>query len=281
MYMTNIVNSTSTCDDKAKINRGCTINFGAGPAALPEIVLHQFTRDLINFSDSPGLGIAELSHRTEAFERGILEKASRAVYELSGYAKEDWTVLWMTGGGTGQFAGVPLNFGNGKGKKAVYLITGIWSLKAGEEAKKILGEHEVVIVDLRQNKSQEKTQNSFTLKQPEEWIDEVIKIQDEISYIYYCDNETIEGIELPHPNYFQNLLEPRFNDKTKTSSSSSPVMFVGDMSSNFFSRKLPDSTGGTGLLFGGVQKNLGAAGVTLVLIKNKILEERIGGISWW
>ena len=266
--MINIVNS-----DKKKINRSSTINFGAGPATLPETVLHQFTDDLINFPDSPGVGIAELSHRTEAFERGILEKANGAVYELSGYSKEDWTVLWMSGGGTGQFAGVPLNFGKGK---AVYLITGIWSLKAAEEAKKILGEHEVVFVDLRQNKikSQEQTQNSFTLKQPEEWIDKVFKIQDEISYIYYCDNETIDGIELPHPNYLQNLLKPRFSEK-------SPVVFVGDLSSNFFSRKLPDCTGGTGLLFGGVQKNLGAAGVTLVLIKNDILEGQMGGISWW
>lgn len=268
-------------------SRNCTINFGAFPSQIKTTVIEQFSLDLLNFKESPGVGIAELSIHTEAFKHGILGKANEAVYELSGYSKEDWAVLWMSGGTTSQFAAVPLNFKAGKGK-AVYLVTGYWSEKAAEDAKKILGEQAVIIVDLRENfsytDSKTKTSNyqpKVTLKSPKDWIDKVLEV-DVISYIYYCENETIDGIELPHPNYFQDILESRLSKKNTQNTQSLPsIPFVGDLSSNFFTRELPDSEGSTGLLIAGVQGNLGAAGVTLVLIKRKLLEERIRTSHRW
>ena len=127
-------------------NNGRKLNFGAGPAALPVSVLTQFSADLIDFRGS-GVGVGEISHRTELFESEILGEANRMVLQMGGYGA-DWRVLWMTGGGTGQFAAVPLNFYGNEGV-AVYLVTGTWSEKAAEEAKKILGAERVRVIDLR------------------------------------------------------------------------------------------------------------------------------------
>ena len=240
------------------------LNFGAGPATLPERVLNQFSLDLIDFEGS-GVGIGELSHRTELFEKGVLEVANVNLAKLTGYRVEEWRVLWMTGGGTGQFAAVPMNFDFGNGFKAVYLVTGCWSEKAAEEAKKLVDPEGVVVIDLRAKKG-----NLSSLREPEEWIEE-IKGVTEINYVYYCDNETVNGIELPRPDYFQDLLTDKINDS---------AVFVVDTSSNFLSRELPRSEGKTGLVFAGVQKNLGAAGVTVVLIKKSVLENRIKPHNW-
>ena len=240
------------------------LNFGAGPAALPENVLEQFSSDLINFEGS-GVGIGELSHRTELFEKGVLKVANNNLAKLTGYGTGEWQVLWMTGGGTGQFAAVPLNFAIDSGAKAVYLVTGTWSEKAAEEAKKIAGEGKIVVIDLRDKKGEQSS-----LREPEEWLKE-LDGDLVVSYVYYCDNETVDGIELPHPDYFQDLLEGRISDD---------AVFVVDTSSNFLSRELPRRNGKTGLVFAGVQKNLGAAGVTVVLIKKSVLKEKIRPQSW-
>lgn len=230
------------------------VNFGAGPAVLPEAVLQKFCEDLIDFEGS-GVGVGELSHRTDLFERGILETANEGLYALSGYSRADWQVLWMTGGGTGQFAAIPLNLPG----RAVYLITGVWSEKAAEEAKRILGAQQVICIDLRAI-----DQNGLNaLKDVQEELKNYMSVDTvELSYVYYCDNETVDGIELPDPNYFQN----RFPDTLQ-------VPFICDSSSNFMSRPLPQSSGPTALIFAGVQKNLGAAGVTAVLVKRTLLNQ--------
>ena len=242
------------------------LNFGAGPATLPESVLNEFAKDLIDFEGS-GIGIGELSHRTEMFENGVLAVANENIAKLTGYGGKEWQVLWMTGGGTGQFAAVPMNFDFKSGAKAVYLVTGCWSEKAAEEAKKLVGLEAVVVIDLRTKKG-----NFSSLRDPKEWIEEVKRIEEEINYVYYCDNETVDGIELPESNYFQDLL-------TDTIIGSSAV-FVADTSSNFLSRDLPRAEGRIGLVFAGVQKNLGAAGVTVVLIKKTVLASKIKPRNW-
>lgn len=245
------------CDIMAH-SRGRKVNFGAGPAVLPETVLHQFGEDLINF-EGTGVGIGELSHRTGTFETGVLEAATESLHSLTGYSRDAWTVLWMTGGGTGQFAAVPLNLAGQNGSAAIYLVTGVWSEKAAEEAIRILGPLRVLIVDLREGNT------GRSLKCPIEQVKAVVLENPRIAYIYYCDNETVDGVELPDPNYFQDRL-----------SSIVSAPFVCDSSSNFLSRPLPRASGPTGLIFAGVQKNLGAAGVTVVLMKRELLEgERV------
>jgi phosphoserine aminotransferase len=241
------------------------LNFGAGPATLPEHVLGQFCNDLIDFEES-GVGIGELSHRTELFEKGVLEAANSNLAKLTGYGSEEWQVLWMTGGGTGQFAAVPMNFDFSHGFIAVYLVTGCWSEKAAEEAKKLVGAERVAVIDLRVKRG-----NMSSLREPEEWIEEIKEIKEEINYVYYCDNETVDGIEIPEADYFQDLLIDKIN---------SSAVFVADTSSNFLSRELPKSEGRTGLVFAGVQKNLGAAGVTVVLIKKSVLATKIKARHW-
>lgn len=243
------------------------LNFGAGPATLPENVLNQLANDLIDFEGS-GVGIGELSHRTEIFEKGVLEVANANLAKLTGYGVEEWQVLWMTGGGTGQFAAVPMNFDfKGGACKAVYLVTGCWSEKAAEEAKKLVGPEAVAVIDLRVKKG-----NLSSLRDSKEWIKEIEGIKEEINYVYYCDNETVDGIELPEPNYFHDLLTVEIIGGSS--------VFVVDASSNFLSRELPRENGRTGLVFAGVQKNLGAAGVTVVLIKKSILKDKIKPNHW-
>lgn len=250
------------------------INFGAGPAALPLEVLKEFSRDMINLggnSSAIGVGIGELSHRTGEFEHKILGEANRRILELAGYEEKDWQVLWMTGGGTGQFAAIPLNFAV-EGKKCLYLITGTWSEKATEEAKKLIKPELIVIIDLRAKTADLRGRRS--LLEPANWIHKISpKDFASFSYIYYCDNETVDGIELPSSEYFQSLFAPHYSENQNNNNDFSSPVFIGDLSSNFLSRKLPKSSGPTGVLFAGVQKNLGAAGVTVVLIKRSLINK--------
>ena len=224
------------------------LNFGAGPAALPVTVLSQFSKDLIDFKGS-GVGVGEISHRTALFEEDILGEANAMVLKLSGYEKEGWRVLWMTGGGTGQFAAVPMNFWGNEGV-GVYLVTGTWSEKAAEEAKKILGPERVKVIDMRVEIENVRGLNTGDID---------IDTSSRVMYVYYCDNETVDGIELPHSNYFQSKLNHL------------DTVFIADTSSNFMSRPFPDPRGPTGIIFAGVQKNLGAAGVTIVMVKESLL----------
>jgi phosphoserine aminotransferase len=247
-----------------KVNLMRKVNFGAGPAALPESVLRDFAADLVDFEGS-GVGIGELSHRTELFEGGVLGVANTNLLKLTGYDASKWRVMWMTGGGTGQFAAVPLNFDFTGERKAVYLVTGTWSEKAAEEAKKIVGAERIVVIDLRVKE----LSGVLGLKEPQEWITSDLFVN--VNYVYYCDNETVDGLELPHPDYFEDLLSDHLDDN---------VVFVVDASSNFLSRPLPREGGKTGVVFAGVQKNLGAAGVTVVLIKEGLLE-KISPRSYW
>ncbi len=242
------INSCADTPCQTPINtmhKGRKINFGAGPAQLPLGVLEQFTRDLIDFEGS-GVGVGELSHRTPLFERDILEKANESLMKLTGCDEREWSVLWMTGGGTGQFAAVPMNFANDEGI-AVYLVTGTWSEKAADEAKRILGEERVRMIDLRIDLIGRRGLREFNSER-------LNGLGKRVLYVYYCDNETVDGIELGDPDFF------------KIPNDDIPV--IVDMSSNFLSRRIARSAS---LVFAGVQKNLGAAGVTVVLIRKSLL----------
>lgn len=224
-------------------------NFGAGPATLPLPVLEAFSKDVIEF-EGTGMGVGEISHRGEAFEKRILGAAEKKIAKLTGYSiPDEWQVLWMTGGGTGQFAAVPLNY-LGEDQQAVYLITGTWSDKAAGEAERLVGRERVIRIDLRRQEGvmitlvdETKLKQLLSQYRP-----------DNCAYIYACDNETVDGIELPEPDWITSATPPGI-----------PVIL--DCSSNFLSRPLPSPSTGISLIFAGVQKNLGGAGVTIVLKK--------------
>jgi len=150
----------------------------------------------------------------------------------------NYEVLFMHGGGSGQFAAVPLNLGGRGEKGADYLITGSWSAKASEEASKYLKVNPVFPVK----------KPFITIPDQSEW-----QGNPDVAYRYYCANETVHGVE------FQQSPPSDIDD----------VPLVADISSNILSR--PFDVAKHGLIFAGVQKNLGAAGVTVVIVKKELI----------
>lgn len=209
-----------------------TINFGAGPAKLPEEVLLEVQKELVHYGNS-GISVMELSHRSPDYSN-INEQAQQAVRDLLN-VPSNYKIIFLQGGGTGLFAAVALNL-MGRTGSADYLVTGSWSSKAAKEAAKY-GKVNLVLP---------KTDKYEEIPPVSSW-----KLSPEASYIYYCDNETVHGIEFPHiPD-------------TKG------VPLVADMSSNMMSRKFDISK--FGVVFAGAQKNIGPAGVTLVIVRDDLL----------
>ena len=254
--------------------------FGAGPALLPTDVLETAAAALVNYNGT-GLGLAEHSHRSE-LATNIVNTTKK---DLAAYLDipDDYEILFMQGGGSGEFSATVYNMvavwverrkqkilkelGVEDSKqlpenvlkelqKAVdeelkidYLVTGSWSLKASQEAARLIGpEHVNVAADAREING-----GKFG-KIPEEsaW-----KLSKNPAMVYYCDNETVDGVEFPG---FPEVLAPKGDD--------GPIV-VADMSSNILSRRIPVKN--FSVIFFGAQKNLGSTGVTVVIIKKSLL----------
>lgn len=211
-----------------------TINFGAGPAKLPRAVLLQAQRELLMYNDT-GISVLEMSHRSSDFTK-ILSKTKNLLCELL-KIPDNYKVMFLQGGGSGQFSAVPLNLiGLKEAKCADYVVTGTWSEKAAKEAEKY-GKVNIV---------HPKLDRYTKIPGPSSWT-----LNPEASYVYYCCNETVHGVEY-------NFI-PETND----------VVLVCDMSSNFLSR--PVDVSKYGLIFAGAQKNVGCAGVTAVIVREDLL----------
>ena len=208
-------------------------NFSAGPSMLPLEVLEQAQRELVCYP-SAGMSVMEMSHRSKVFE-GILEKAKADLKELMNIP-DNYKILFLQGGGSTQFAMIPLNLMN-KNNKADYVITGQWAKKAAEEAKRY-GKVNIVA------SSADSTFDHI----PE--LDKA-KFDPEADYFYITLNNTIYGT--------------RWTELPDTGD----VPLVGDMSSSILSEEIDVSK--FGLLFAGAQKNLGPAGVTVVIIREDLL----------
>lgn len=216
------------------------VNFSAGPSALPYEVLEIAQRELISFGDT-GLSVMEISHRSAAFAK-IINQTENSVRELLN-VPENYKILFLQGGGNGQFSAVALNLINLKPKRtADYIVTGYWSDRAALEARKY-GNVNMVLPKLEK----------FDHIPPvEQW-----KLDPEASYVYICDNETIHGVE------FHQDLHSVVGD----------VPIVADCSSNLFTRQVDVSK--YGLIFAGAQKNFGPAGVTLVIVREDLLGHQL------
>ncbi|XP_017267736.1 phosphoserine aminotransferase [Kryptolebias marmoratus] len=210
------------------------INFGPGPAKLPQSVLFQVQKELLNYSGL-GISVLEMSHRSSDFNK-ILNKTEGLLRELLNIP-DNYKVLLLQGGGSGQFSAIPLNLiGLKEDRCADYLVTGTWSARAAKEAEKY-GKINVVHPKL----------DSYTkIPDPSTWT-----LNPSASYVYYCCNETVHGVE--------------FNFTPETNG----VVLVCDMSSNFLSRPVDISK--FGLIFAGAQKNVGCAGVTVVIVREDLL----------
>ncbi len=209
-------------------------NFCAGPAALPEAVLRRAQQDLPDWQGR-GLSVMEMSHRSDDFV-AIAEQAERDLRQLMGIP-ENYKVLFMQGGASSQFAMVPLNLG-GRTGSANYVYTGIWGKKALAEGQRYLPAHIAA--------SSEGNGLTRVPSQSE------IQLSDDALYLHYTSNETIGGLQ------FHAVPQ-------------SPVPLVCDMSSDILSAPLDVSR--FGIIYAGAQKNIGPAGLTLVIIRDDLLDQ--------
>ncbi|EFY86043.1 phosphoserine aminotransferase [Metarhizium acridum CQMa 102] len=252
--------------------------FGAGPALLPTDVLEDAAKALLNYNDT-GLGVAEHSHRSQ-LATDIINQAKADLASCLDIP-DDYEILFMQGGGTGEFSATAYNFvgawvarkqkeivgtigGDPTDPKLVqqlketvdkhlkidYLVTGGWSQKASAEAVRLFGsEHVNIAVDSRESNG-----GKFgTIPDESTW-----KLSKDAAMVYYCSNETVEGVEFPE---FPKSLEPGPDGK-------GPIV-VADMSSNILTKKIPVKN--FSAIFFGAQKNLGVTGVTVVILKKSFL----------
>jgi len=208
-------------------------NFSAGPSAFPESVLQQARQEMLEWRDS-GMSVMEMSHRGKHFSV-IAEELESDLRTLLA-VPENYKVLFLQGGASAQFSLIPQNILNGK-SKACYLKTGAWSEKAIKDA----GAYCDVVVSA----SSEDTKFT-TIPEASSWT-----IDSEAAYLHYTSNETIHGVE------FQSCPD------------SKGLPLVSDMSSNILSRKIDVSQ--YGLIYAGTQKNMGPAGVTVVIVRDDLI----------
>ena len=214
-------------------------NFSAGPAALPLDVLEQARDELVNWRGC-GMSVMEMSHRGKEY-MSIQSEAEADLRELLGIPA-NYKVLFLQGGASAQFAMIPMNLLRGKAS-ADYLNTGEWSKKAIKEAKKY-GAVNVVASSEDKNFSYAPTQDAW-------------KLDPDAAYVHYTSNETIGGVEL--------FWTPQTGD----------VPLVADMSSNILSRPIDVSK--FGLIYFGAQKNVGPAGLTIVIVRDDLLGQTVKG----
>lgn len=208
-------------------------NFSPGPSVLPYPVLEQAANDIVNYNDK-GISLIELSHRSKEF-MAVADEAESLIRENMS-VPENYKVLFLQGGASSQFFMVPMNLLS-KGGKATYLNTGTWSKKAIKEAK-LFGEIDVAF-------SSEDTKFN-RVPQPGGYA-----VDPASEYLYFVSNNTIYGTQ--------------FHDFP-----AADTLLVSDMSSDILSRKVDVSR--FGMIFAGAQKNMGPAGVTIVIIREDLLE---------
>ena len=213
---------------------GRVYNFSAGPAMMPVEVLEEVAAEVLNYQGS-GMSVMEMSHRSKVFQK-IVDEAEANLRELM-QIPDNYKVLFIQGGATLQFSMIPMNLM--KNGKAVYIETGAWSKKAIAEAKKV---GEVIVAASSKDKNYSYIPDCSDLDIPED-----------ADYVYICENETIHGVTWPKlPNTKGHIL-------------------VSDQSSMFLSR--PCNVSDYGMIYGGVQKNIGPAGMAIVIIREDLIRE--------
>lgn len=216
-------------------------NFSAGPAMLPQEVLLEAQQEMLNWHNS-GMSVMEMSHRGREF-MAIIGDAEADLRELLSIPS-NYKVLFLQGGGHGQFSMVPMNLLGSRGKKQLDIVlTGHWSKLAAKEARRF-GEVNVV--------ASSEDRDYTCIPDPATW-----QRNPDAAYLQYVSNETIGGVQ--------------FTDVPD----SGDVPLVCDMSSDFLSR--PVDVSRFGLIYAGAQKNVGPAGLTIVIVRDDLLGEPLPG----
>ena len=207
-------------------------NFSAGPATMPVPVLEEIRDEMLNYRGS-GMSVMEMSHRSKMFQK-IYDDAEADLRQLMGIPS-NYKVLFIQGGATLQFSMIPMNLL--KNGVADYIVTGAWSEKAFKEAKKF-GDVQCI--------ASSKDKNYSYLPDCSD-----LPIREDADYVYICENETIHGTTFPQlPNTKGKIL-------------------VSDQSSMFLSK--PCNVSDYGVIYGGVQKNIGPAGLAIVIIREDLI----------
>ncbi len=211
-------------------------NFSAGPAVLPEEVLKEAAEEMLNYKGS-GMSVMEMSHRSKVFD-AIIKEAEKDLRELMGIP-DNYKVLFLQGGASQQFAMIPMNLM--KNRVADYIITGQWAKKAWKEAARF-GKANAIA------SSEDKTFSYIP-----DCAD--LPISPDADYVYICENNTIYGT------------------KYKTLPNTKGKLLVADVSSCFLSE--PVDVERYGIIYGGVQKNIGPAGMVIVIIREDLITEDV------
>ncbi|MBQ1720999.1 MAG: 3-phosphoserine/phosphohydroxythreonine transaminase [Lachnospiraceae bacterium] len=211
-------------------------NFSAGPAVLPEEVLKEAAEEMLDYKGC-GMSVMEMSHRSKMYD-DIIKTAEADLRDLMGIP-DNYKVLFLQGGASQQFAAIPMNLM--KNKKAGYIITGQWAKKAYQEAK-IYGE----AVELASSADK-------TFSYIPDCSD--LAITDDMDYVYICENNTIYGTK------FKTLPNTKGKD------------LVADVSSCFLSE--PVDVSKYGIIYGGVQKNVGPAGMVIDIIREDLITDDV------
>ena len=211
-------------------------NFSAGPAVLPEEVLEEAANEMLDYQGT-GMSVMEMSHRSPAFQQ-IIDDAEADIRELMNIP-DNYKVLFLQGGASTQFSAIPMNLK--KNGKAAYIVTGQWAKKAAAEAEKYI---DVVRVASSEDKTFSYIPDCSDLDIPED-----------ADYVYICENNTIYGT------------------KYKTLPNTKGHILVSDVSSCFLSE--PVDVEKYGIIYGGVQKNIGPAGMAIVIIREDLIPEEV------
>ncbi len=211
-------------------------NFSAGPAVLPEEVLREAAEEMLDYKGC-GMSVMEMSHRSKVYDT-IIKEAEADLREIMNIP-DNYKVLFLQGGASQQFAAVPMNLM--KNKKAGYIVTGQWAKKAYQEAK-MYGE----VIELASSADK-------TFSYIPDCSD--LDIPEDLDYVYICENNTIYGT------------------KYKTLPNTKGHILVADVSSCFLSE--PVDVTKYGVIYGGVQKNIGPAGVVIVIIREDLISDDV------
>lgn len=247
--------------------RSQTINLAAGPSSLPTPVLLKATAGLLDY-EGTGIGLTELSHRSSTF-MNLCKRTESDLRQLLAIP-DNFAVLFLQGGGLTQFSMTALNMlawyklqhqdQKDEPVTAEYIITGSWSAKAAGEAKR-LGIASRSVTDSR-TLNEKKSFGSVAPESDWSWSS---PNDPKPAYIYYCANETVNGVEIPPPSSIPSHL--------------ADVPIVADMSSNILSKPIPWESN-FGIIYAGAQKNVGPAGLTLCFVRKDLLVDPDEAVSF-
>lgn len=236
MIVKSVDKHTQRVKSKEDLQMGRVYNFSAGPAVLPEEVLKEAAEEMLDYKGT-GMSVMEMSHRSKAYDT-IIKEAEQDLRDLMNIP-DNYKVLFLQGGASQQFAAIPMNLM--KNKVADYIITGQWAKKAYQEAQKY-GKVNAVA------SSEDETYSYIP-----DCSD--LPISEDADYVYICENNTIYGTK------YKTLP----NTKGKT--------LVADVSSCFLSE--PVDVTKYGIIYGGVQKNIGPAGVVIVIVREDLISDDV------